>query len=672
MEDLFIKEEIAGLRKQIAHHNDMYHKKTQPEISDYEYDQLLKHLQSLEEKYPQYKIEESPTQKVSSDIEDKAKIITHKVRMYSLENAYSLEEVRSYLLKIKKNAGFFPNVILEHKIDGFTINLFYDNGELKYATTRGDGFEGEDVTENVKTIKSIPHEIKYKKPIEVRGEIYLPIKEFERINKEREQLGEKLFANPRNAAAGTIKLKNTDTVKSRNLNSIIYSVGAFENPEIQTQKKLLEFLKAIFFRTNEFNKTASSFDEIKDYCEIWDKKHYDLEVEIDGIVIKVNDFDLQKKLGYTSKFPKWAVAYKFKAEEKETQLIDVKFQVGRTGAVTPVANFKPVFISGSTVSNATLHNADEIKRLDLKLGDYVTIMKSGEIIPKIIEVNYDKRPDDAQDIEFPKICPVCGTILTKEEDGAITYCNNINCPAQIQRRLEHFASRDAVDIEGLGEAVVKQLLENNMISRIEDIYHIDFEKFQSLDRQGTKSAENLKSAIENSKTQKFHKILFGLGIRYVGDRTSQILTNNFSTIDEMIKAEFEEFIEIEEIGEKIAHSLYNFFHDERSLRMIESLKKNGVNFRSEKQIVINKLAGAKFLVTGALKNFTRIEIKEEIEKYGGKIISSVSKNLNYLIVGENLGSKVKKAEKLGTVKIISEDEFLEMIKNDSHKGTSLR
>jgi DNA ligase (NAD+) len=662
LEDLFIQKEIAELRKQITYHNDLYYKKAQPEISDYEYDQLVKRLQSLEKEYPQFQRRRTPTQQVGSDITEKSKIIPHKVRMYSLENAYSLEEVKDFVDKIQKVDNRSLSVTTELKIDGFSINLYYEKGKLQYATTRGDGFEGEDVTENVKTIKSIPHKINYKKPIEVRGEIYLPVKEFERINEEREQLGETLFANPRNAAAGTIKLKDSSIVASRKLDSLIYSVGKFDNDTIHSQYELLNFLKGNGFHINRYNKVISSYNELEKYCSTWENKRVELNVETDGIVIKVNDFNLHKELGYTSKFPKWAIAYKFKAEEKETQLIDVKFQVGRTGAVTPVASLEPVFISGSTVSNATLHNKDEIERLDIRIGDYVTVIKSGEIIPKIIKVNYEKRPFDAQKINFTALCPVCNTPLKKEEDGAIYYCNNINCPAQIQKQIEHFASRDAVDIEGLGEAVVKQLLENNMITRIEDIYHLDFDKFQTLEKQGVKSAENLKTAIENSKGQKFHKILFGLGIRYVGDRTSRILTNNFSDIDEMINAGYEDFLEIEEIGEKIAHSLYEFFCSERSLQMIESLKKSGVNFHSEKKNINNKLAGAKFLVTGTLKNFTRTEIKEEIEKYGGKITSSVSKNLDYLIVGENPGSKVKKAEKLGTVKIISEDELLRMIR----------
>ncbi|MCK4654037.1 MAG: NAD-dependent DNA ligase LigA, partial [Candidatus Cloacimonetes bacterium] len=549
MDDLFIQEEIAELRKQIAYHNGLYYRKAQPVISDYEYDQLVKRLQSLEKEYPQFQRRRTPTQQVGSDITGKGKIIPHKVRMYSLENAYSLEEIERFIDKIKKIDDRALTVTTELKIDGFSINLYYEKGVLQYATTRGDGFEGEDVTKNVKTIKSIPHKINYKKPIEVRGEIYFPKQEFERINTERENIGEKLFANPRNAAAGTIKLKDSSIVASRKLGSIMYSVGYFKNDKVNTQRKLLDFLDIQGFRTKKLSRVTGK-KAIESQCKMWEKSRSKTEYEIDGIVIKVNDFNFQRKIGYTSKFPKWAIAYKFKAEEKETQLLDVKFQVGRTGAVTPVANLKPIFISGSTVSNATLHNEDEIKRLDLKIGDYVTIIKSGEIIPKIIKVNHDKRPDNARDIEFPKTCPVCKTPLKKEEDGAITYCNNINCPAQIQRRIEHFVSREAVDIDGLGESVVKQLIDNDLISKIEDIFNIDYEKMKALEKQAEKSVENLRTAIETSKSQKFHKILFGLGIRYIGARTSKILTQNFSDIDEMINAEYEDFLEIEEIGEK--------------------------------------------------------------------------------------------------------------------------
>ncbi len=660
MDDLFIEDEIKELREKIAYYNTLYYKKAISEISDSQYDLLLKRLQSLEKKYPQYKNDKSPTAVVGSDISGSNKIITHKVRMYSLENAYSLEEIEQFITKIKKVDDRVLSVTTELKIDGFSINLFYENGKLKYATTRGDGFEGEDVTENIKTLKSIPKEINYKEQIEIRGEIYLPKQEFERINSEREINGDKLFVNPRNAAAGTIKLKDNKIVASRKLDSIIYSVGLFNNPNIKTQYELLEFLEAQGFNTVKVGYVTGT-KAITNQCEMWERSRYDLDYEIDGLVIKVNDFQLQQQLGFTSKSPKWAIAYKFKAEEVETQLLGVDFQVGRTGAVTPVARLNPVFISGSTVSNATLHNEDEIKRLDLRIGDFVTIIKSGEIIPKIIDVYYQKRESGSKEIEFPKTCPVCGTLLKREEEGVISYCNNINCLAQIQRRIQHFASRVAVDIDGLGEAVVKQLIENKQINKIQDIYNINFEEFQHYDKQGIKSAENLKNAIENSKTQKFHKILFGLGIRFVGAKISKILCSYFKDIDEIIKADYEDLVEIDEIGEKIARSVYDFFRNETNLLMIKSLQDAGMKMISEDNEIEDILNGAKFIITGTLAKYSRNEIKEMIEKNGGKVISAVSKNLNYLIVGENPGSKLKKAKELDSVRIISENEFLQMI-----------
>ena len=667
MEDLFIENEIEELRKQIEYHNKLYYEKAAPEISDFDYDQLVKRLQELEKKYPKFAERESPLRKVGSDISGQRKIVPHKVRMYSLDNAYSLESIKLFLLKIAEKVGKYPEVTLEHKIDGFSINLFYNNGLLNYATTRGDGFEGEEVTENVKTIKTIPEEIEYKNPIEVRGEIYMPIQEFRRLNSEKEESGEQLFANPRNVAAGTIKLKNPKIVARRKLDSVIYSVGLFQNDEIKTQKELLQFLKKNGFNVSPYTKLADNFQKIEEYCNYWEKHRSELEVDIDGIVVKINEFKLQRELGFTAKSPKWAIAYKFKAEEKRTKLLDVIFQVGRTGAITPVAVLKPVFISGSTVSRATLHNEDEIKRLDLHTGDEVILIKSGEIIPKIIGVNEKKRKPEFPKVEFPKNCPVCGSKLQKDENGVITYCNNINCPAQIQAKIQHFASREAVDIDGLGEALIKQLLENKIISKIEDIYNIDYEKVKKLDRQAEKSVENLRRSIENSKKQKFHKVLFGLGIRYVGAKTSKILTQHFFNIDEMIKASPEDFLKIDEIGEKIAYSLYNFFRNEESLRTIRKLQEAGVNFSSEEEEIQNKLQGAKFLVTGTLKRFKRDEIKEVIEKNGGKTISAVSQNLDYLIVGENPGSKLEKAKKLGRVKIISEEEFLKMLGKNATK-----
>lgn len=666
MDDLFVAEEIKELREKISYHNDLYYKKTAPKISDFEFDQLVKRLSYLEEKYPQYKITSSPTETVGSDITAKRNVIAHKVPMYSLENAYSITEIEEFYHKISQETDNTPSFTTELKLDGFSINLYYEKGELQYSTTRGNGLEGEDVTENVKTISSLPLKINYKKSLEVRGEIFLPKVEFERINKDRAKNEEKLFANPRNAAAGTIKLKDPEIVKTRKLDYRVYTVGLFENSEVKSQYELLKFYQSLGFKTviSDMELTGSITGEkaIIEQCRTWELKKNDLDYDIDGLVIKVDDFNLQQKLGYTSKFPKWAIAYKFKAEEVETRLTGVDFQVGRTGAVTPVARLEPVFISGSTVSNATLHNADEIKRLDLKIGDFVKVIKSGEIIPKIINVNRNKRPADAKEIEFPHQCPVCGSELKKEEAGAVVYCTNFNCPAQIQRRIEHYASRDAVDIEGLGEAVVKQLLENELISKIEDIYHLEFDKFAALEKQGKKSAENLQRAIEHSKSQKFYRILFGLGIRFVGARTSKILAAHFKDIDALIQASYQDFIMIDEIGDKIAQSLVDFFADKKNREMIEHLKLVGVNLKREDEIISNKLNAATFLVTGSLQSYNRNEIKNQIEKNGGRIISAVSGNLDYLIVGENPGSKLARAKKLESVKIISEAEFLELIK----------
>lgn len=652
---------IKDLRKEIIYHNKLYYQEAKPEISDFEFDMLLLRLKNLEQEYPEFATEDSPTQKIISDAPIGSKVIQHKERMYSLDNVFSTEELTSFINKLKINLGESKLTFsLEHKIDGFSINLFYDNGTLQHATTRGNGFEGEDVTANVRQISSIPTQIDYQEEIEVRGEIFLPKKEFERINSEREELGEKLFANPRNAAAGTIKLKDSQIVKERNLDAIIYAVGKFENEEVTSQKELFDFFKINRFKINSTNNFSSDIDTILVFCKKWEEKRLQLEFEIDGIVIKVNDFGYQKQLGFTSKNPKWAIAYKFKAEEKFTSLNDVIFQVGRTGAITPVAVLEPISLSGSTVSRATLHNRDEIERLNLHYHDKVKVIKSGEIIPKIIAVDEDARSSKAKKVEFPDNCPVCGSELKQDIDGAITYCDNVNCDEQISRRLEHFVSRDAMDIEGLGSAVVRQLLENNLISRIEDIYHIDYDKMLTLEKQGQKSIENLQNSIEKSKQKQLDKILFGLGIKFVGAKTAHLIAEKFSNIDALLDADLEELLTIDEVGEKIANSVVQFFKNDSVLETINELKKVGLDFtfRSEKKS--DTLAGKKFLLTGTLDNFSRKEAKAKIEENGGKYISAVSKNLDYLIVGKNPGSKVAKAEKLN-VTIINEDKFIEMI-----------
>ena len=659
-----VQARIKELIAKVQYHNRLYYEKAAPEISDYEFDHLIKELRELEDKYPQFKQEDSPTRKLGSDITRESRVIPHKIRMYSLNNAYSFPEVEKFLNDIKLTGDKNLSVTTELKIDGFSVNLFYNQGFLQYATTRGDGFEGEDITENVKTIKSIPRKINYSNPVEVRGEIYLPRIQFDRINQGRIKQNLPVFANPRNAAAGTIKLKDSNLVAARKLDSIMYSVGLLDNPNIKTQCQLLKFLQDLGFQVVTVKKVVN-LDEIKMECDKWEQKRHTLDYDIDGMVIKVNDLELQKKLGYTSKFPKWALAYKFKAEEKETILVGVEFQVGRTGAVTPVANLEPVFIAGTTVSHATLHNEEEINRLGLKIGDTVKIIKSGEIIPKIIGINLEKRTGDLKDIKFPEDCPVCGSKLTRENDGVIKYCNNINCPAQIRAKIIHFASRQAVDIEGMGPALVGQLLENNLINKIEDIYRLDYKGLLDLENQAEKSVENLKKSLEKSKRQKFHKLLFGLGIRYVGERTSKILTQNFSDIDAMINASHEDFIGIDEIGEKIATSLFDFFHNQESLQTIRSLQESGLNFRSEMTKTRNTLSGKTFLVTGTLESFTRDEVKDAIEKNGGRAVSSVSNNLDILVVGKNPGSKLQKAQKIDSIKIIREEKFLEMLNKGS-------
>lgn len=656
-----VKNKIEKLRSEVKKHNDLYYKKSQSEISDFEFDRMLKNLEELEEQYPQFKESASPTDFVGSDISSDSSIITLNTPMYSLDKAFSMEEVENFFSKVKeKETGNMP-FTCELKLDGFSVNLYYDNGELIYATTRGDGIVGEDITENIKTIPSIPLKINHKTPIEVRGEIILNIDEFDRINKERESNGEKVFANPRNAAAGSIKLKDPARVKARKLDYKIYSVGLFEESSVDSQYKLLEYLRNLGFKIVEHYYSDNVADLIEQ-CKIWDKGRDDLNYMVDGLVFKVSHFSIQDKIGHTSKFPKWAVAYKFKAKEAETKLLSVDFQVGRTGAVTPVAKLNPVYLAGTTVSRATLHNANEIKRLGLKEGDYVRLIKSGEIVPKIIGVNLDRRSENAKSIIFPESCPVCSTQLISLDNGSKSYCDNLNCPAQILRRIEHFASRDTVGIRGLGESVIQQLLDNNMIEKIEDIYSIDYEKFASLPHQGKRSAEKLQKAVEVSKTQKLGKLIAGLGIRFVGLNTAKILTDSYSDIDSLMKATSADLFAIDKIGEKTADAVVEFFSNKENILMIKSLKKSGVVFNKIESKMSGKLTGMSFVVTGKIENYTRKELNDLIEDNGGKVSSTVSSKLDYLLAGENAGSKLEKARKFNTIKIISGQDFFDKIR----------
>ncbi len=649
---------IEELKEEIAHHEYLYRQLNAPEITDFAFDELVSELRQLEKEYPQFVTHDSPTQKLVTDVEPGSRVIPHLERMYSLDNAYSLDEAHAFLLKIAEmNDGKFPRVSLELKLDGFSVNLFYDKGILQYATTRGDGFEGEDITRNVRSIESIPQKIDYLDPIEVRGEIFFPIAEFERINQAREENGQPKFANPRNAAAGTIKLKDPEMLKERKLECIVYATGHFDDVNVNSQESLLIFLKNNGFPVSDKTVFADDFSQIEKHCELWDSKRSELEYEIDGIVIKTDSFHLRNELGYTAKSPKWAFAYKFKAEEKETRLLVVTFNVGRTGAVTPVAHLEPVYISGSTVSRATLHNEDEINRLDIHIGDTVRIIKSGEIIPKILEVT--RHVDEGEKVEYPTNCPACSEPLKKEE--AITYCVNANCPAQLQRQIIHFASREAMDIEGMGEKLVERLLDEGLIRSIEDIYHLDYEKIALMDRLGEKSAENLRDAVEKSKEQPFEKVLFALGIRHVGARIAKTLARHFQNIDAMRNAEIEAMEKVGDIGAKIAQSVHDFMHDPRNGKLIESLQQAGLNFAGSFERSETSLSGKKFLFTGGLENFSRQEAQEMVEKLGAQVVSSVTKKLDYLIVGDKPGSKLKKAQDIGTITILTEDAWLDLM-----------
>ncbi len=656
-----LKQEIERLRAEIERHNLLYYELANPSISDYDYDRLVLRLKELEARLEEDERRASPLEKVGSDLRPGAETIPHRQRMYSLDNSYSAEELEQWCAKLALDLGFFPALTTELKIDGFSINLFYDKGELQYATTRGDGSTGEVVTANIRTLSAIPDRIEHLPPIELRGEIYIPVADFLKLNAERAANEEKLFANPRNAAAGSIKLKDPREVNKRHLNAIFYSVGHSPGLPAQRQSELLAWLAGLGFPTAGQFRVCASYAEVREFCDRWENERYSLPYEIDGVVVKVDELALQKRLGYTAKSPKWAVAFKFKPEEKETRLLEVQYQVGRTGAVTPVAILEPVYISGSTVSRATLHNEDEIKRLGLHLNDTVRIIKSGEIIPKILEAVTAKRPPKALPVDFPDNCPVCASQLERDEEGAISYCPNASCPAQLQRRIEHFASRDAMDISGLGASLIARLLEKGMISGLEDIYQLDYEALAGLERLGAISAENLRQAVENSKNQNFDRVLFALGIRFVGTVTARHLALYFGDVDSLIAAELDTLAQVPEVGTKIAVALKAWFSNPANLKLVEKLRSLGLCFSQRSELVSDSLADKTFLLTGSLENHSRKEMEDLIRSHGGRIVSGVSASLDFLVVGAKPGSKLAKAQKIPSIRVLSEGELLELI-----------
>lgn len=661
-----IQQKILSLREELNQHNYNYYILDQPTISDYEFDQKLKELIDLEKSYPEFFDENSPTQRVGGSISKNFPTVQHEYRMYSLDNSYSIEDMQDWEKRIEKLVDQKVEFVCELKYDGASISILYENGEIKEAVTRGDGFQGDEITANIRTIRSIPLKLKgnYPQKFHIRGEILMPFKEFERINAERKKEGLELYANPRNTASGSLKLQDSSVTAARKLDCYLYTIAGNDLP-FDSQWEMLKAAHSYGFKIPDTARLCTNLNEVLEFIDYWDKERINLGFPIDGIVVKVNSFSQQEELGYTAKSPRWAMAYKFKAEQAETELLSISYQIGRTGAVTPVANLKPVNLAGTIVKRASLHNADIIEKLDVRIGDMVYVEKGGEIIPKIIEVNLDVRQPDAQKIEFITHCPECNTELIRNEGEAQHFCpNEDGCKPQIIGRMEHFVSRKAMDMISIGSETIELLYENNLVKDASDFYHLKKVDILPLDRMAEKSAQNIIEAIELSKQISFEKVLYAIGIRHVGETVAKKLAKHFKNIENIQNASSEELSSLDDIGEKISLSIIEYFSESKHRDYIQRLKSAGVKMEmgEEEQPVSNVLEGKTFLFTGALTQFTRTEAQKMVEDHGGKNISAVSKNLNYLIAGEKAGSKLKKAQELGTVKILSESEFLEMIK----------
>jgi DNA ligase (NAD+) len=663
-----VKEEIERLIREIEFHNHLYYVESKPQISDYEFDVMLKRLQELEIQNPEFAYSYSPTKRVGGDITKKFETVLHRFPMLSLSNTYAEEEIIDWENRIKKITQGTIEYVCELKYDGVAIGIRYENGKLSKAVTRGDGVQGEDVTNNVKTIRSIPLQLKEDFPsdFEIRGEIFMPIEVFKKLNIEREELGEPLFANPRNTASGTLKMQDSTVVASRSLDSYLYGVYG-ENLSLKSHFSAVEKARAWGFKIpdidNRFIEKTSTIKGIMDFIHYWDKERYNLPFEIDGVVIKVNDYEIQQELGFTAKSPRWAIAFKFKAERVETILESVSYQVGRTGAITPVANLKPVSLGGTVVKRASLHNQDQIEKLNLFLGDTVFIEKGGEIIPKVVGVNTSKRSPSLSPVVFIDTCPDCGFQLDRKPGEAQHYCpNEEKCPPQIKGKLEHFISRKAMNIEGLGSETIDLLFEKGLVHAITDLYELTFDQIVNLDGMAEKSANNLLQGLEISKGVPFSRVLFALGIRHVGETVAKKLVNHFGSIHALAEATKEELLQVEEIGEKIADSIQSYFSNSNHLKALDKLISIGLQFEIErKEKSSNKLEGKTFVVSGVFESFSRDELKLLIEENGGKNVSSISSKTNFLLAGDNMGpSKLKKAEDL-KISIISEDDFKQMV-----------
>ncbi len=662
-----IQDKITTLREELRQHNYNYYVLDNATISDYDFDIKLKELQQLEEQHPEFFDANSPTQRVGGEITKNFETVTHKNRMYSLDNSYSKEDLLDWEKRIQKMLGVEQiEYTCELKYDGASINLTYESGELKRAVTRGDGFQGDDVTPNIKTIKSIPLKLKENSiaDFEIRGEIILPLDGFNKMNQERIEAGEDPYRNPRNTASGSLKLQDSAEVANRPLDCLLYHVVANRLP-FNTHYEALENAKKAGFKIPNTLKIANSIDAVFDFINYWDTERHQLPYETDGVVIKVNSLAHQDELGYTAKAPRWAIAYKFKAEQKSTILKSISYQVGRTGAITPVANLEPIELAGTIVKRASLHNADQIEKLDIRVNDTVFVEKGGEIIPKVVGVDLTKRPEDSVQTQYISICPDCGTVLERKEGDAKHYCpNEYGCPTQITGRIQHFISRKAMNIDGLGAETVELLFKENLITNYADLYDLKVEQIIPLERMAEKSAENMIKGIEASKKIPFEKVLFGLGIRFVGETVAKKLAKHFKSIDNLMRASFEELIAVDEIGDRIAESIVDFSNNLVNIQLIDRLKSYGVQLQLSAEALENQtdtLQGKIFVVSGVFIKMSRNELKKSIEDNGGKVSSSISKKTTCIIAGDNMGpSKRIKAEEL-KIPIISEDDYLEML-----------
>jgi len=655
-------QKIKKLRWDIKHHEKKYYVDNDPQISDHEFDLLVKELEELEKQFPKLITPESPTQRVGEQALEGFVSVQHRIPMLSLDNCYSLEELREFEERIQK---LLPSqkteYVAELKIDGLGISAIYREGKFNRAVTRGDGLRGDDVTANVKTIRSLPLEISKPEEIEVRGEIYLPFESFKKINKEREQKGEPVFANPRNAAAGSLRTLNPREVASRRLDLFLYYIF-IEGEEMPTQWENLKMLQDLDFKTNPIARHCANLDEVISFYEEWQEQRDDLDYDVDGVVVKVNSTEQRKLLGFTAKFPRWAISFKFPARQATTRIKDIIIQVGRTGALTPVAVLEPVQLSGITISRSTLHNVDEIKRKDIKIGDTVLIERSGDVIPRVVSVMKERRTGKEKKLAWPSSCPVCHSSTFKPEGEAISRCINPSCPAKIKESILHFAWRRAMNIEGLGQALVDQLLEEKLIRKIPDLYSLKHEDLARLEKMGPQSSQNLLDEIEKTKQRNLDRLIYALGIRYVGERTAQALASYFKNLENLAKASLEELIQIEDVGSKVAESIVFFFKQPENIELIKRLKKASLNFSyqdAERREDL-PLAGQAFVLTGSLESLTREEAADLIEASGGTVSSSVSSKTDYIIAGESPGSKLAKAKKLG-IKTIAEKDFLKLI-----------